>query len=109
MKYDFDYYLENGCVPVGSDFENKLLFNADVVDKLLDDIKWYKMWHEKFKKEIEELKLELTDYRPTKLKGNGHCKCDICGLVCWTDWFYMYKRKLVCDNCLKKMQGEVKS
>ena len=108
MKRTFDDYLENECVPIGvTDFDKTYIFGQETVDKLLDDLHWYEMWHKNFKKEIEELKLELTDYRPTKLHGNGQCKCELCGLVCWTDWFYEYKRKVVCDCCLKKMQSEV--
>ena len=107
MERRFDDYLAFNLLPI--DFNNSCgayVFSQKDVDKLLDDLHWYKMWHEKFLKQIAELKLELTDYRPTKLSGNGLCKCDVCGRTCWTDWFYKYKRKLVCNDCLKKMQSE---
>lgn len=85
MKYDYDDYLDNECIPVGSSCDGKLLFNQDAVDNLLDDLSWYKMWHSKHREKIKDLEAELTDYRPTKLHGNGQCKCELCGCVCWTD------------------------
>lgn len=69
----------------------------------LQNLDWYKMWHKKFKKEIDDLTLELETYRPTKLSGNGQCKCSICGGVSWTDWFSRYKGKTICDGCLKEI------
>ena len=47
--------------------------------------------------------LELETYRPTKLSGNGQCKCGVCGNVCWTDWFSRYKGKTLCDKCLREI------
>lgn len=74
------------------------------------DLDWYKMWHKKFKKEIEDLTLELETYRPTKLHGNGQCKCSNCGNVSWTDFgFSRYKGQTLCDKCLKEvMRKEAK-
>lgn len=76
----------------------------------IKDLDWYKMWHKKFKKEIEDLTLELETYRPTKLHGNGQCKCPNCGNVNWTDFgFSRYKGQTLCDKCLKEvMQKEAK-
>ena len=76
------------------------------VDELkgeLENLAWYKMWHNKFKKEIDDLTLELETYRPTKLHGNGQCKCSNCGCVNWTDWFSSYKGQTLCDKCLKEI------
>ena len=70
-----------------------------------ENLNWYKMWHNKFKKEIEDLTLELETYRPTKLSGNGQCKCSKCGVVSWTDWFSRYKGQTLCNDCLKKNYG----
>jgi hypothetical protein len=49
------------------------------------------------------LTLELETYRPTKLSGNGQCKCSNCGNVSWTDWFSRYKGKTLCNGCLKEI------
>ena len=69
----------------------------------LKNLDWYKMWHKQFKKEIDDLTLELETYRPTKLSGNGQCKCSICGVVSWTDWFSRYKGQIICDECVKEL------
>ncbi len=107
MKRNYDDYVQNECIPIGAtDFDKSYIFDQSAVDDLLDALDWYKMWHQKHIKKIKDLEAELTDYRPTKLSGNGQCKCELCGFCCWTDWFYEYKRKVVCDNCLKKMQGD---
>lgn len=77
-----------------------------VIEPLQEQLKnldWYKMWHTKFKKQIEDLTAELETYRPTKLSGNGQCKCDKCGMVCWTNWFSRYKGQTICDKCLKEI------
>ena len=76
------------------------------IERLTEELKnldWYKMWHKKFKKEIDDLTLELETYRPTKLNGNGQCKCSNCGCVGWTDWFSRYKGQTLCDKCLKEI------
>ena len=77
------------------------------VEELKEELKnldWYKMWHKKFKIEIEDLTLELETYRPTKLSGNGQCKCSDCGNVSWTDFgFSKYKGKILCNKCLKEI------
>lgn len=81
-----------------------------IIKPLQEQIKnldWYKMWHKKFKKEIDDLTLELETYRPTKLSGNGQCKCSNCGVVGWTDWFSRYKGQTLCDKCLKEIKGTV--
>lgn len=74
-------------------------------DKEIEDLKewqkWYSMWHEKFQKQIEDLTTELETYRPTKLHGNGQCKCFNCNAINWTDWCSSYKGHTYCDNCLK--------
>jgi hypothetical protein len=82
---------------------NKLQKQVDELKDELKDLDWYKMWHKKFKKEIDDLTLELETYRPTKLSGNGQCKCGVCGSVCWTDWFSRYKGKTLCNKCLKEI------
>lgn len=69
----------------------------------LKNLEWYKYWHKKHKKEIEDLTVELETYRPTKLSGNGQCKCSKCGRVSWTDWFSRYKGQILCNNCLKEL------
>lgn len=81
---------------------------SELVDKKDKEIKelegwvdWYKMWHKKFQIEIENLKTELETYRPTKLHGNGQCKCFNCNAINWTDWCSSYKGHTYCDNCLK--------
>lgn len=75
----------------------------------LKNLDWYKMWHGKFKKEIDDLTLELETYRPTKLHGNGQCKCSNCGNVSWTDFgFSRYKGKTLCDKCLKEIIAKEK-
>ena len=90
----------------------KFIFSIDeqIVEPLQEQVKdldWYKMWHKKFKKEIEDLTLELETYRPTKLHGNGQCKCSNCGTIHWTDWCSRYKGQTLCDKCLKEiMEGE---
>lgn len=76
------------------------------IERLTEELKnldWYKMWHKKFKKEIDDLTLELETYRPTKLSGHGQCKCGVCGRVSWTDWFSRYKGQTLCDECLKEI------
>lgn len=71
----------------------------------LEDWKqWYSMWHNKFKKEIEELKTELETYRPTKLNGEGQTTCHKCKQINWTCFgFYHYKGQTLCDECLKEI------
>ena len=76
---------------------------VDELKEELKDLDWYKMWHKKFQKEIEDLTAELETYRPTKLSGHGQCKCSNCGDVSWTDWFSHYKGKTLCDECLKEI------
>lgn len=76
------------------------------LQKQLKNLDWYKMWHTKLITETENLTTELETYRPTKLSGNGQCKCDKCGMVCWTDWFSKYKGKTLCDKCLKEIMGK---
>lgn len=88
----------------------KFIFSIDeqIVEPLQEQLKnldWYKMWHKKFQKEIKDLTTELETYRPTKLSGNGQCKCSNCGVVCWTDWFSRYKGQTLCDKCLKEIMG----
>lgn len=41
-----------------------------------------------------------------KLRGNGQCTCDECKNRCWTDWFYEYNGKVLCDTCLKRAMEE---
>ena len=84
----------------------KLAEQKAEIERLTEELKnldWYKMWHKQFKKEIDDLTLELETYRPTKLSGNGQCKCSICGVVSWTDWFSRYKGQIICDECLKEL------
>ena len=87
-------------------------YHAEIIDiketeeetkKLQQDLNWYKMWHNQFKKEIEELTTELETYRPTKLQGNGQCKCYRCKIIHWTDWCSKYKGHVYCDNCLNEI------
>lgn len=74
------------------------------LEEELKDLNWYKMWHKKFRKQIEDLTTELETYRPTKLSGNGQCQCSICGKVSWTDFgFSRYKGQTLCDKCLKEV------
>lgn len=84
-------------------------------DKEIEDLKewqdWYSMWHNKFKKQIEDLTTELETYRPTKLHGNGQCECYNCKQegnqpIHWTDWCYSYKGHIYCDDCLKEILKE---
>ena len=77
-------------------------------DKEIADLKewvdWYKMWHDKFKKQIEDLTTELETYRPTRLKGEGQTKCSKCGDLSWTDFGYSkYKGQILCDKCLEEV------
>ena len=77
---------------------------AKYIDELKNDIGWYKMWHNKFKKQIEDLTTELETYRPTRLKGEGQTRCNKCGDLSWTCFGYSkYKGQILCDNCLKEM------
>ena len=88
------------------EYLDKALELQKQVDELTEELKnldWYKMWHKKFKKEIDDLTLELETYRPTKLSGNGQCKCSNCGTVHWTDWCSRYKGQTLCDRCLKEI------
>ena len=90
----------------GQTVAEKLAEQKLEIERLTEELKnldWYKMWHKQFKKEIDDLTLELETYRPTKLSGNGQCKCSICGVVSWTDWFSRYKGQTLCDECLKKL------
>lgn len=79
-------------------------------DKEIEDLKewqdWYSMWHKKFQKQIEDLTTELETYRPTKLHGNGQCKCFNCNAINWTDWCSQYKGHTYCDDCLKEVLKE---
>lgn len=87
------------------DEKRELQKQVDKLTEQLEYLNWYKMWHNKFKKEIEDLTLELETYRPTKLSGNGQCKCSNCGVISWTNWFASYKGQTLCNNCLKKCYG----
>ena len=84
-------------------YKKRLVQAINDLEEQLKNLDWYKMWHKKHKKEIEDLTAELETYRPTKLSGNGQCKCDKCGMVCWTDWFSRYKGQTLCDKCLKEL------
>lgn len=79
-------------------------------DKEIEDLKkwkeWYSIWHENFKKQIEDLTTELETYRPTKLHGNGQCKCFNCNAINWTDWCSQYKGHIYCNKCLKDILKE---
>ena len=79
-------------------------------DKEIEDLKkwkeWYSIWHENFKKQIKDLTTELETYRPTKLHGNGQCKCFNCNAINWTDWCNKYKGHIYCDDCLKEILKE---
>lgn len=75
------------------------------IESLKKDKEWYLIWHEKFKKQIEELTTELETYRPTKLHGNGQCKCHKCQAIHWTDWCNSYRGHIYCNNCLKEVLG----
>lgn len=79
-------------------------------DKEIGDLKkwkeWYSIWHENFKKQIEDLTTELETYRPTKLHGNGQCKCFNCNAINWTDWCSQYKGHIYCNKCLKDILKE---
>ena len=88
---------------ISSSNEERLQKQVDELKEELQNLDWYKMWHKKFKKEIDDLTLELETYRPTKLSGNGQCKCSECGVVCWTDWFSRYKGQTLCDKCLNEI------
>lgn len=81
---------------------------AKYIDELKHDIGWYKMWHKKFQKQIEELTTELETYRPTKLTGEGQTTCHRCKEGNWTCFgFYHYKGQTLCDKCLKEvLEGE---
>ena len=77
-------------------------------DKEIKDLKemndWYKMWHKKFQKQVEELTTELETYRPTKLTGEGQTICHRCKEGNWTCFgFYHYKGQTLCDKCLKEI------
>ena len=79
-------------------------------DEEIEDLKkwqdWYSMWHKKFQKQIEDLTTELETYRPTKLHGNGQCKCFNCNAINWTDWCSQYKGHIYCNKCLKDILKE---
>ncbi len=79
-------------------------------DKEIEDLKewkeWYSIWHENFKKQIKDLTTELETYRPTKLHGNGQCKCFNCNAINWTDWCSQYKGHIYCNKCLKDILKE---
>ena len=65
---------------------------------------WYKMWHNKYQKQIEELATELETFRPTKLEGEGLTTCHKCKKISWTSFgFYHYKGQTLCDKCLKEI------
>ena len=81
------------------------------IAELEKDIEWYKIWHNKFKKQIEDLTTELETYRPTKLHGNGQCSCYRCEQKVgfnrhWTDWCYSYKGHTYCSDCLREILKE---
>ena len=87
-------------------------------DKEIEDLKkwqdWYSMWHENFKKQIEDLTTELETYRPTKLHGNGQCECYKCKQegkqpIHWTNWCNEYKGHIYCNDCLKEILKEEQS
>ena len=74
------------------------------IEELQRWLDWYRMWHNRFKKEIEELTTELETYRPTKLKGEGQTTCHKCKVINWTSFgFYHYKGQTLCDKCLKEV------
>lgn len=82
---------------------------AKYIDELKNDLDWYKMWHNKFKKQIEELTTELETYRPTKFTGEGQTTCHRCKEINWTCFgFYHYKGQTLCDKCLKEVLKENK-
>ena len=89
---------------------NQLKQHLAEKDKEIEELKqwkeWYSMWHNKFKKQIEDLTTELEIYRPTKLHGNGQCKCFNCNAINWTDWCSKYKGHIYCDDCLKEILKE---
>ena len=101
------------CEILRDDNHNEFGISAPISykEKLERDFEWYKMWHRKFKIEIEKLKKELETYRPTKLIGNGFCTCDKCKeegrqSYIWTDWCSRYKGHIYCDSCLKEILEE---
>lgn len=99
-------YEACGCGIDGYDIIDIINRQKAEIERLTEELKnldWYKMWHKKFKKEIDDLTLELETYRPTKLSGHGQCKCGVCGRVSWTDWFSRYKGQTLCDKCLKEI------
>ena len=94
IDYKEAYYLEREiCEDLRSELAEK--------DK---DFAWYKIWHDKFKKQIEDLTTELETYRPTRLKGEGQTKCSKCGDLSWTCFGYSkYKGQILCDKCLEEV------
>ena len=74
------------------------------IKELQNWVNWYSMWHNKFKKEIEELTTELETYRPSKITGDGQTTCHNCKQINWTCFgFYHYKGQTLCDKCLKEI------
>ena len=106
-KKHCDLYSENEALKqwlnISSAKNEELQKQVDELKDRLKDLDWYKMWHNKHKKEIDDLTLELETYRPTKLHGNGQCKCSNCKNVSWTDWVSNYKGQTLCDKCLKEI------
>ncbi len=104
-EFDISTYLRELFLNCKRDFD-KEDYLEQFFDKVSHEIfitfNQYRVWNQLFKKQIEDLKTELETYRPTKLSGNGQCKCSSCGVVSWTDWFYKYKGKTLCYDCLQK-------
>lgn len=96
------------------ELEQQLEEKNNEIKELYDDNKWYAMWHDKFKKQIEDLTTELETYRPTRLHGNGQCSCYRCEQKIgsnryWTDWCSRYKGHIYCHDCLKEILKEENS
>ena len=84
------------------------------IERLKDDIAWYKVWHNAFKKQIKDLQIELETYRPTKLNGHGQCSCYGCEQKIgfnrhWTVFCYRYKGHIYCGDCLKEVLAQEKN
>lgn len=75
-----------------------------LINELVFNIDWYKMWHKDFQNQIEKLTTQLETYRPTKLNGEGQTTCHKCKVINWTCFgFYRYKGQILCDKCLKEI------
>lgn len=105
---DKDWY--EACIEQLEEQNNRLIDTLKEKDKEIEELKkwqeWYSIWHENFKKQIEDLTTELETYRPTKLHGNGQCKCFNCNAINWTDWCSQYKGHIYCNKCLKDILKE---